>query len=109
MWIDSKPDGIPIVIGSDRINPLSINLARVVIKVLLCVKHVVTKSRQIYWRKHMVEQLMAQALINALLRLKVHLLLIVIDIWKPRHHDPEVFIQNRRLIGMRVQSDQAKQ
>ena len=52
---------------------------------------------------------MTQGFINALLRLKVHLFLIVIDTRKPRHHDPEVLIQNRRLIGMRVNSDQTKQ
>ena len=57
----------------------------------------------------MVKPFMAQGFINALLRLKVHLFLIVIDTRKPRHHDPEVLIQNRRLIGMRVNSDQTKQ
>ena len=33
-YMNSKPDGIPIVVSAERINPLSINLARVVIKVL---------------------------------------------------------------------------
>ena len=107
--MDSEPNGIPIVIGAKRINPLAINLARVVIEVLLYVEHVVTESRQFYRRKHMVKPFMAQGFINALLHLKVHLLLIVINARKPRHHDPEVLIQNRRLIGMRVNSNQTKQ
>ena len=47
-YMNSEPDGIPIVIGAKRINPLAINLARVVIEVLLYVEHVVTESRQIY-------------------------------------------------------------
>ena len=34
-YMNSEPDGIPIVIGAKRINPLAINLARVVIEVLL--------------------------------------------------------------------------
>ena len=33
-YMNSKPDGIPIVVSAERINPLSINPARVVIKVL---------------------------------------------------------------------------
>ena len=42
--MNGQPDGADIVVGAERINALTIDLSRVIIKMLLHVKHVVTKG-----------------------------------------------------------------
>ena len=87
-----QPDGALSVVGPKGVYALAIYLGWIVVEMLLHIKHVLTKSGQIYWLKNMVNALVAQRLIDLLLCLKVDLLLIVIDPRKPGHHGLEVFI-----------------
>ena len=98
--MNGQPDGALFVVGPKGVNALAIYLGWIVVEMLLHIKHVLTKSGQIYWLKNMVNALVAQRLIDLLLLLKVDLLLIVIDPGKPGHHGMEVFIEHRRLVCM---------
>ena len=60
-------------------------LGRVVVEMLLHIKHVHTKSGQICRPENMVNALVAQRLIDLLLCLKADLLLIIIDPGETRH------------------------
>ena len=96
--MNSQSDGALIVVGLEAVNTLAIYLGRVVIEVLLHVKHVLTKSGEVYRLENMVNALVTQRLIDLLLCLKVDLLLIVINPGEPLHHGTEVFIEHRRLV-----------
>ncbi len=98
--MDSQANGALFVVGSRGVNALTVYLSRVVVEMLLHIKHVFTKSRQIYRLENMVNALMTQRFIDLLLCLKVDLLLIVIDPGKSGHHGLEVFIEHRCLICM---------
>ena len=98
--MDNQANQALFVIGPKGINALAKYLGRVVVEMLLHIKHVLTKSGQIYRLENMVNALVAQRLIDLFLCLKVDLLLIVIDPGKPDHHGTEVFIERRCLICM---------
>ena len=98
--MNSQANGALLIVGSKGINALTVYLGRVVVEILLHIKHLFTKSRQIYRLENMVNALVAQRLIDLLLCLKVDLLLIAIDPRKPSHHDLEVFIEHRCIICM---------
>ena len=87
------------LVGPRGVNALAIYLGWVVVEMLLHIKHVLAKSRQIY-RLKMVNALVAERLIDLLLLLKVEMILIVIDPGKPGHHGMEIFIEHRRLVCM---------
>ena len=98
--MNSQTNGVLFVVGPKGVNALAIYLGWIVVEVLLHIKHVLTKSGQIYWLINMVNALVAQRLIDLLLLLKVELILIVIDPGKPGHHGMEIFIEHRRLVCM---------
>ena len=100
--MNSQPNGALLVVGSKGVNALTVYLGRVVVEMLLHIKHVFTKSRQIYRLENMVNALMSQRCIDPLLCLKVDLLPIVIDPGKPGHHGTEVFFEHRCLICVRT-------
>lgn len=97
--MNGQPDGALFVVGPKGANTLTIYLGWIVVEMLLHLKHVLTKSRQIYGLKNVVNALVAQRLIDLLLLLKVDLLL-VIDPGKPSYHGMEVSIEHRRLVCM---------
>ena len=76
--MDGQPDGITFIIRAKRIKPLTIKLTGVVIQVLLNIKNVIAKSGQFSGGKHIMISFMSQPLCNALLSLKIYLLLIVL-------------------------------
>ena len=98
--MNGQPDGALFVVGPKGVNALAIYLGWIVVEMLLHIKHMLTKSGQIYRLKNMVNALVAQRLIDLLLLLKVDLLLIVIDPGKPGLYGMEVFIEHRRLVCM---------
>ena len=82
--MNSQPNGALFVVGSKGVNALMLYLGRVVVEMLLHIKHVFTESGQIYRLENMTNALVAQRLIDLLLCLKVDLLLLVIDPGKIR-------------------------
>ena len=97
-----QANGALFLVGPKGMNVLEIYLDRIVVKMLLRIKYLLTKSGQICQLESMVNALVKQRLIDLLLCLEVDLLLIVIDPGKPDHHDTEVFIDQRCLICMRA-------
>ena len=98
--MNGQSDGALFVVGPKGVNALAIYLGWIVVEMLLHIKHVLTKSGQIYRLKNMVNALVAQRLIDLLLLLKLDLLLIVIDPGKSGHRGMEVIIKHRRLVCM---------
>ena len=95
--MNSQANGALFVVGPKGVNALTVYLGRVVVEMLLHIKHVFTKSRQIYRLENMVNALMSQRCIDPLLCLKVDLLLIFIGPGKPGHHGTKVFFEHRCL------------
>ena len=98
--MNSQTNDALFVVGPKGVNALAICPGRVVVEMLLHIKHVLTKRGQISRLENVVNALVAQRLFDLLLCLKVNLLLIVIDSGKPTHDVLEVFIEHRCLICM---------
>ena len=98
--MNSQTNGALFVVRPKGVNALAICLGRVVVEMLLRIKHVLTRRGQICQLKNVANALMAQRLFDLLLCLKVNLVLIVIDPGKPTHYGLEVFIEHRCLICM---------
>ena len=91
-YVNRHASGILIIVRPEHRESLVIDGGLVVIQMLLNVKHLLTKGRQIYRRKNMTNMLMAKRLVDFLLCFKIDLVSVIKYARKPLHDGAKVFI-----------------